>query len=537
MTRRAWCAFAVALLIAPVLLAASASADKCGIPLDRDVEFDESAQNAIAAWNGQKECLILSTDLRSSQPGRLMEMLPLPSAPYDIQEGNIGSFKTIITLYNDKMKRLDVSPDTSKGERSAGLGGDAVSEFQGIEVVFSSSVGLHNITVVKIESTDHFLRWAQSFADAQGVSNLSINERLNQSVGDHLDRGISYFVFDIVDVTSEKRTAEPLVYLFNTSFLYYPLKITYDSLPEGRRAPNEISVFLIADGVVRQEKSYVPGVHFTGGVDEYIEFTKSELGKVFGPLGALFSQSAFVAHLSGRMYVYEYSPESVRDVVLGSDDLRRPTVAEMLAQYERADFLRAIKPLSPSLGYYLLRSVYEPGYAPPTFFLALILLGIFVGPIALGLMFKGITERGNRRSHLWIAWLTLYGVGIAGILGIMSLTISYSGSAIWFLVLYLVLFLPLFAVLYLGERFKTRPAAGKHTVSISSFGMALVQVLAFLFVPSSIVALPIAVVCFPVVGITGIIVIAITLLARRKAKMRPAWTPPPPHGPYPPRIP
>ena len=526
MTRRAWVAFAVALFIIPVLLSTSASADKCGIPIDQNVEFDESAQNAIAAWNGQRECLILSTDLQSATPGRLLEMLPLPSAPYDIQAGNTSSFSTFIKLYNEKMKRLDISPG-SENDKAMGAGSEGVEEFQGIEVVFSSSVGLHNITVVKIESQAHFLQWAKSFADSQGVSNLSINERLNQSVGGHLQRGISYFVFDIVSVTSDKRTAEPLMYFFNTSYLYYPLRITYDSLPEGRRAPNEISVFLVADGVIRQEKSYVSGVHFTGGIDQYIEFSKSELGRVAGPLGALFNQSAFVAHLSGRMYVYEYSPDSVQDIVLGSADFRRPTDAELRTQYERADFLRTIKPLSPSLAYYLLRGVYDPGYAPPSFWLGLILLGIFIGPVALGLMFKSIMERGKRRGSVWLAWLVLYTLGILGLLAVGFLDHLFSDFETDFLMVFLALVIPFILILYLGERFKTRPAAGKHTVNGLAFGMAIAQVLAVVFVPSSMVSMPLGALCFPVIGIAGIIIIAIALLEQARRGPPSAWYTPP----------
>jgi hypothetical protein len=520
-------------LVASISIAVPAAADKCGIPLDLNVEFDESAQNAIVAWNGEKECLILSTDLQSSSPGRLMEMLPLPSAPYDIQTGNTGSFKTLIDLYNEKMRRLDIDPSSSNREKTPSLGGDSVEEFRGIEIVFSSSVGLHNITVIKITNQTHFLQWAQSFAASQGVSNISINERLNYSVGDHLLRGISYFVFDTVNVTGEKKTAEPLAYLFNTTYLYYPLRITYDSLPPGRTAPNDISVFFVADGVLARSGSYLggeafSGVHYTGGVNEYIEFSKSDLGRVFGPLGALFNRSAFVSHLSGSMYFHEYSYGSVQDIVLGRDDFYRPTDSEMRKLYERADFLRTIKPLSGSLAYYILRSSFEPGYAPPAFWLALITLGIFLGPVAIGLMFKGIIERGSRRRGVFLVWLYLYLVGVAGILWIDSSVSRYSGSGPWSLAPFLALCLPLFAVLYMGERFKTRPAIRKHTVSAWSFGMATVQVLVFVFTPSSMVAVPMSALCFPIVGIASITIIPLALWARRKEQARPGQSPPPP---------
>jgi len=525
MTRRGWVAFAVGLFIVPIVMAVSVSADRGGIPLDPTVHFEESAQNAIAAWNGQKECLILSTDLRSPSPGRLLEMLPLPAAPYDIQLGNKSSFKTMVKLFNEKAERLRVvSPGNSK--ETTGLGGDAVDEYQGVEIVFSTSVGLHNITVVKIESQVHFVDWARDFAARHGASNLSIGEGLNWTVGDHLARGISYFVFDVVDLSVEKKTSEPVVYLFNTTYLYYPLKITYATLDSDTRRSNEITIFLVTDGVIKGADANFDGVHVGAGIDEFIEFSRSELRSISGPLAGLFNRSAFVTHYYGTHYGWRYYSGDVDDIVLRAEDLRRPTDAEMRAQYERADFLNAIQPLSPSLAYSLLRSAYDPGYAPPTLWLGLILLGIFIWPVALGLMFKGILERGDRKRTLWIAWLVLYIVGITPILGVSFLASVFSEFETDYLAVFLALLIPLAVVLYLGKRFKSRPAVRARYVNGLAFGMAAVQVLVFVFVPSSIVALPVGALCFPVIGIAGILIILITIVARWKAPAQPALYPP-----------
>ncbi|MBM4249472.1 MAG: hypothetical protein FJ149_08600 [Euryarchaeota archaeon] len=528
MNARVVAGLALALFLVPSVLAFTALADRGGIPLDREVVFEESAQNAIVGWNGEKECLVLSTDLRSPRPGRLMEMLPLPSAPYDIQTGNTSSFTTMVKLYNEKMKRLDVSPDSGTGERTAGLGGDSVGEFQGISIVFSASVGVHDITVVRIESQAHFLQWAQSFAASQGVSDLSIDERLNRSVGEHLNRGIPYFVFDVVTLSADKRTAEPLVYLFNTSYLYYPLKITYDTLPDQYTARNQISVFLVADGVVREGRYYSSGTRFTGGIDEYLEFSETELGRVCAPLGALFSRSAFAAHLSGDMQVHYYEPESVKDVVLRAEDFRRPTDAELRAQYERADMLRAIKPLAPSLAYYLLRSAYDPEYDVPQPLLGLILLGIFVGPVALGMMFKGIIERGYRRSPLWVAWFVLYIIGMVGVFGMYTLASAFSGVEYWFLVLFLGLFVPLIVVISMGEWLRTRLSSRKYVVGTVAYGMAVTQVLVFVFTPSEVLYVPVSILCFPAIGIAGVIIVAIGIAARLRERSA-LWVPPGKH--------
>ena len=80
--------------------------------------------------------------------------------------------------------------------------------------------------------------------------------------------------------------------------------------------------------------------------------------------------------------------------------------------------------------------------------------------------------------------------------------------------MYVVVFIPLAAALYLGERFKTRPAAKRHTVSAAAFGMSTAQVLVFVFVPNSIVAVHIDMLCFPVLGILGLVFIPAVLLLR-----------------------
>jgi len=45
------------------------------------VYLDQSAQNAIVAWNGEEEVLILSADIESSDTATVWIMVALPSNP------------------------------------------------------------------------------------------------------------------------------------------------------------------------------------------------------------------------------------------------------------------------------------------------------------------------------------------------------------------------------------------------------------------------------------------------------------------------
>jgi hypothetical protein len=490
------------------------TADRAGIPLDPRAYFDESAQNAIVAWNGSAECLILSTDLQSPADGKLMEILPLPSAPYDIRLGNISSFRNMIRLYNEKAERLNIVPPDSEKALSA-AGGPAETAYRGIDVVFSATLGLHNITVIKLESQDDFIRWATAFAGEQGAPDISLGENLNASVGDHLARGICYFVFDVVLVTGQKGTAEPVIYLFNTTYLYYPMKMTYDTL--GQNMPDDISIFIIMDGVVRHDRTGTLVISATGGISEYIGFSRSELGSVSGPLGAMFVRSAFVAHLSGTIYGGSYPGREVSDIVIRDGDIRRPGASEMDAQYRRADFLRAIRPLSPSLGYDLLRGLYDPGFLLPEPWLAFIIVGLFLAPVVLGRMFQSMIERGRRKSALWIMWLVLYLLWAGLMLGILLLASVYALSTIGLLVFFLAAAVPLVIVLSLGEHFRyTHFPPGKRTLPAISYGLAAAEVSALVFTPSTTVAFLLAVACLPVSAVAGFLVLLLIAVPRGK---------------------
>ncbi|RLF61550.1 MAG: DUF2330 domain-containing protein, partial [Thermoplasmata archaeon] len=63
------------------------SGDKGMVPFNPLIQIEENAQNAIIAWNGTEEVLILSTDVTSSESTLVLELLPLPSNPLEVKEG------------------------------------------------------------------------------------------------------------------------------------------------------------------------------------------------------------------------------------------------------------------------------------------------------------------------------------------------------------------------------------------------------------------------------------------------------------------
>ena len=300
----------VALLFLAPLLQGPASADRGGIPFGA-VRYHEDAQNAIAAWNGKEEVLILSTDIRAEQSGKLLEMLPLPTIPSKITQGDSQQFKTFLSLFNAKLKPLT----TKSTLRTAGdlPGGNSSS----VQILFQQSVGAHNLTVAKVNDCDHYAEWVRGFAVQNGVVNYSIGTEMNQSVKEHLDRGISIFVFDIVEVGPDLRSQDPLVYRFNTSRFYYPMAITAASSGNNGGTYPEVNLFMLVDGRIPESEANFFAMRQGRGFKERIQFSQSELGKVSPDIGSLFKDGAFAAHLytKGGLFIDD-NWKSFQDVII-----------------------------------------------------------------------------------------------------------------------------------------------------------------------------------------------------------------------------
>jgi len=292
MTRLAISSFvlslATLLLLVP-LFQGPAAADRGGIPMGY-LHYSEEAQNAIAAWNGREEVLILSTDLRADKSGKLLEMLPLPSAPSSISRGDRRQFDTFIELFNLKAK--DRPPVSNDGARSAEPAGNA-----SVQILFQQSIGAHNLTAAKVTSCDHFAEWVKGFAAESGVEDYSIGSRMNLSVEDHLKRGICFFVFDVVEIGPKLRSQDPIIYRFNTTSLYYPVAITAASGDNNGRGYPAVNLFLLVDGQIDQGSTKFHGLRQGKGFEESIRFTSSELGRVSGDIRSLFKGGAQAAYM------------------------------------------------------------------------------------------------------------------------------------------------------------------------------------------------------------------------------------------------
>ncbi len=212
--------FFLILFLMIVLCAQAIYADRGSIPFKPNVKIFEPIQRAMIAWNGKEEILLLSTDLKASEPTKVLEVIPLPSEP-TVKKGDVEVFKKAIALINRKLRERHTLA-MSKGPRN----GDGADSQPAGEVTFHKKIGAHDISVTHVLDSNGFIEWVEKYLKLSGVENPTIPEAMNTVISEYLDEGFSWFVFDVVELDENPKTNEAIQYRFKTDFLYYPVKIT-----------------------------------------------------------------------------------------------------------------------------------------------------------------------------------------------------------------------------------------------------------------------------------------------------------------------
>lgn len=302
------------ILFFPIL----ASADGGMIIWPPTIQLDQSAQNAIVAWNGDEEIIMLSIDIESSANATALRIIPLPSDPREIKEGSFESFEKLVAIMNAKIE----GARNQWMEAGKGLG-DAPST--GVEITFHKIIGAHDVTVVKVNDLDYFLEWIENFTLEKELKMKQISSEFKEGISSYLKRDIKYFVFDVIEAGQEKESIKPLIYHFDSDFLYYPILVS--GISEIKESRAEINLFLITKKEV--EFPNVPYSYFSNyWFNSYgypVELTQEDLGEVSQEIANLFKEEVNVrkASLYGKLnnlqrdvMIYPYIWD--RDLKLGS---------------------------------------------------------------------------------------------------------------------------------------------------------------------------------------------------------------------------
>jgi len=261
------------------------------IPVEPDVSVYEPGQKAIVAWNGREEALILSTDVNGDADTFALEIMPLPSNPKTIQEASFESFQTVESLIWANTPATDTF-------RTTGESGEATVT---ISITFHEKIGAHDITVVNVTDASHLSSWAESFLQRNNISENLQMQKVEPIIDDYLKQGFHYFVFDLIEASQQQNSLNPILYKFETSFLYYPLKIS--SLNPGN---SKIILFLITEDIVDQlfchpfsiaEYHYRNQFQWQSSSQIQFRVTTQDLNKINPVIGELFNGNVWLTAL------------------------------------------------------------------------------------------------------------------------------------------------------------------------------------------------------------------------------------------------
>ncbi|MEM3165795.1 MAG: DUF2330 domain-containing protein [Candidatus Methanomethylicia archaeon] len=263
-------------------------ADRGIIFIKPNVSVYESGQKAIIAWNGFEEILILSTDVIGEEEGMAVEILPLPSKPI-IQKADFKSFEELQKIIMNRAFEFS---------RSYGKG---LGDLKSLEIVFHEKIGLHDITLIKALSAKELTYWIEEYLRKVNITQKLQLESLEYLIQDYIDRGFQYYSIDLVTVSKIEKSINPILYRFNTSFLYYPLKIS--SIISGQ---TQITIFIITKEKTIVEHPHLQKAYYIGfGIKYPIEFqiSKMELEKIDSRISELFNDYAWLKVLEYRGYL------------------------------------------------------------------------------------------------------------------------------------------------------------------------------------------------------------------------------------------
>lgn len=293
---------ALSFLFFPVL----ALADGGMVVWPPEIHLDQSAQNAMVAWNGSEEIIMLSIDLESTADVTALRIIPLPANPSEIKEASFASFEKLVDIMNTKGEALRNelwTPGDKGGEAS----------IPGIEITFQEVIGAHDLTVVKVNDLNYFLDWVKSFANGKGFQQKELSLAFKEGVANYLKKDIEYFVFDVIETGQEKESVEPLIYAFESKFFYYPIIISGISEISGSRAT--INLFLITEKdfeFTNIPYSYYRNYDWFRNYGYPVTLTQTELTGVSQEIAGLFEGDVQVRQAS----IYAQLDTLKRDLML-----------------------------------------------------------------------------------------------------------------------------------------------------------------------------------------------------------------------------
>ena len=211
-------------------------------------------------------------------------MVPLPSNPSEIKEGETETFNKLLKILNEKI-------DAMQSETGAGkaLSNSITGALPGVEVVSQKVIGAHDVTVVKVNSESDFSKWIDNFAAQKSLEKKQITGEFKNGLMSYLKRNINYFAFDVVDLNETETTIKPLIYEFTSNYFYFPMLIS--GISEINNSQTNVNLFLIFNNNLKLPSQIWHGNYnyWVGDNGLDINLTNDELKSVSQDLVSLFT--------------------------------------------------------------------------------------------------------------------------------------------------------------------------------------------------------------------------------------------------------
>lgn len=198
-----------------------AGADGFMVPFLHEVDLYEPNQNAILAWNGKEEILILSTNVRASKRTKVLQMFASRTKPeVRLVDPSVFMRASEVLKAHDPRK---LKPDLPRGAPAAGAAAGAEPAGR---IEQHQLLGRHDVAITEVKRPDGFAEWVGDYLKSQGAENLVLPGKLDATIKGYIEKGFHWFVYDIVELNTDVRTNEPLLYRFASDRLFYPLVYT-----------------------------------------------------------------------------------------------------------------------------------------------------------------------------------------------------------------------------------------------------------------------------------------------------------------------
>jgi hypothetical protein len=246
-----------------------------------DVRFDpmdvvvfEPGQRAIILWNGVEEILFLSTEIKTSEPVSILEVIPFPNEP----EVRLGEFETF-----QKMQRLLIEKTMWRVAAGGGVA-NANPPKNAVEITFHEKMGAHDVAVVHVLDKAGFLNWVDEFMRSKEAVNATVDPKFAEIIENYLDRGYAWFVFDAIQAADQVQSRQPIEYRFKSDSVYYPLEIS-------SRETGKTNIDLLV--LTSNQLTQFPEVKFVVKKDDQVALTSAELLPVRQDWASFMGQESF----------------------------------------------------------------------------------------------------------------------------------------------------------------------------------------------------------------------------------------------------